>query len=71
MKRDCKIPAQPYTARACIDVDINIFFNKQDRFNYSKQKCRYVYLSSMAKRSDSTRANILFVVMETTPSLMA
>ena len=43
-KFGCKIPAQPYTARACIDVDINIFFNKQDRFNYSKQKCRYVFL---------------------------
>ena len=60
-KFGCKIPAQPYTARACNDVDI-IFFSvkKIDSTTANKNAGTYFFLF-FTKRSDSTKANILWV----------
>ena len=53
-KFGCKILTQSYTARACIDVDMNIFFSKQDRFHYrNKNTGMYFSFFFYTKRSDS------------------
>ena len=60
-KFGCKIPAQPYTARACNDVDINIFsVNKIDSTTANKNAGTYFFIF-FNKRSDSTKANILWL----------